>query len=511
MVTVIHTDYRGDSRPDRANKASIEVKYFVDTASRHTCPDPLWPDDTYTGNDARWHQISSDIDQWPLLANHWYKVKVVFNSDNTSGGGDDGAPVDIFLDDQGETGLDDVTQLWEGYVNASKSIQDSSSCRWGAKPGDYIATENQPAFIGTPRPPGSGIHAATHIFDGDIDWVTWKPIADYSDVQGAPPFGGSSILANNSYFGSTAVNEPYDSSEDLGMSAIILNPRYINNDQDDEQSSGAGPDTMSSASSEVFIASSNDGASPSGISHIRVCEGCHGYDSLHNIQTDSNSDDLIDVGMELAGYGHVGSNDDCWGCHGFFQSMAPGSGPIVPTITDSDISVITEGSDTAVTLTGTAFTNVIWGYPLTSIVRLTAADGSLLELTPDAVSEGSLTVTIPGTIPIGNYDVRALKGNTESNQVVISVKPAVTITDVKCRKRRGRLTITGSGFGEKAEGTDDYINVEVNGVPVEIISWKDNRIKASVTSCIDNANIAVNALFGSVSTGDKPPKPGKGK
>jgi hypothetical protein len=217
MVTVIHTDYRGDSRPDRANKASIEVKYFVDAASRHTCPDPLWPDDTYAGNDARWHQISSDIDQWPLLVNHWYKVKVVFDSDNTEG---DGAPVDIFLDDQGEDPYSPanelLTELWTGYVNASKSIQDSSSCRWGAKPGDYIATENQPAFIGTPRPPSSGIHAASHIFDGDIDWVTWKPVADYSDVI----FSGSSALSGASQFGSTSVNKPYDYSEDLGMSVI---------------------------------------------------------------------------------------------------------------------------------------------------------------------------------------------------------------------------------------------------------------------------------------------------
>jgi hypothetical protein len=296
------------------------------------------------------------------------------------------------------------------------------------------------------------------------------------------------------------------------MSAIRLNPVYVNNDQDDELSSGAAPDTMISASSALFTAASNGGYSPSGVSYIRVCEGCHGYESLHNIQTDSNSDDLIDVGMELAGYGHVGNNDDCWGCHGFFQSMAPGSGPIVPTITDSDISVITDGSDTAVPLTRTAFTNVIWGFPLTSLLRLTDAYGYLLELTPDSISENSLTVTIPGTTATGNYDVRAVKGSTASNPVVISVKPAVTITDVKCRKRRGRLIIRGLGFGEKVEGTDDYINVEVNGMPVEIISWKDNGIKASVTSCIDNANITVNALFGSASTGDdKPPKPGKGK
>jgi predicted CXXCH cytochrome family protein len=74
MVTVIHTDYRGDSRPDRANKASIEVKYFVDAASRHTCPHPLWPTDPYNGNDARWHQISSSIG-WcltPMISFHRY-------------------------------------------------------------------------------------------------------------------------------------------------------------------------------------------------------------------------------------------------------------------------------------------------------------------------------------------------------------------------------------------------------------------------------------------------------
>lgn len=63
---------------------------------------------------------------------------------------------------------------------------------------------------------------------------------------------------------------------------------------------------------------------------IRVCEGCHGPDSLHNIQADSpNAANLgmIVVGSEDAGYGHIGKDvppddSDCWGCHGF-PTMAP--------------------------------------------------------------------------------------------------------------------------------------------------------------------------------------------
>jgi hypothetical protein len=248
---------------------------------------------------------------------------------------------------------------------------------------------------------------------------------------------------------------------------------------------------------------------------VRWCENCHGLESLHNIQMDS--DDVgttIDVGAENAGYGHIGNNDDCWGCHGFLQAdAAPGTGELVPTISNSDVLVATAGTDTVVNLTGSAFTNTYLGlFDWTSNVRMTASDGSTTVLTPDSISESSITVTIPGTVAAGNYDVAALKGSTASNTVVISVKPAVTIADVKCMKRRGRLVIRGSGFDQKPEGTDAYINVEVNGEAVDVISWKDNRIKASVSSCSSVGNVTVNALYGSDSTGDdKPPKPTRSK
>ncbi len=178
LVTILNTGYRGDDVPARGGKASIEVKYRVDSASRHTCPHPQWPADPHTGNDARMHQISSDIDQFPIVDNHWYQIKVVFNSDKSDVAGSNGTPVDIFIDDQGTNG-DDSDQNWVGYKNATVAINESSSCKWGALPGDFLEFRNDTSHIGS-----SWSHA--QLFEGQIDWVTWQPVADYSGVDDAP-------------------------------------------------------------------------------------------------------------------------------------------------------------------------------------------------------------------------------------------------------------------------------------------------------------------------------------
>ena len=94
---------------------------------------------------------------------------------------------------------------------------------------------------------------------------------------------------------------------------------------------------------------------------IRVCENCHGRDALHNIQVDSDGDNVITPGIELPGYGHIGDPDDCWGCHGFnfmASSTPPEFGPIIPQIDTVNHTTITAGSDTAVLIiTGSAFKN----------------------------------------------------------------------------------------------------------------------------------------------------------
>ncbi len=93
---------------------------------------------------------------------------------------------------------------------------------------------------------------------------------------------------------------------------------------------------------------------------IRVCENCHGRDVLHNIQVDSDGNGIINPGVELPGYGHIGNPDDCWGCHGFSfmsSSAPPEFGPIIPQIISANKSVITAGSATVITITGSAFKN----------------------------------------------------------------------------------------------------------------------------------------------------------
>jgi hypothetical protein len=257
---------------------------------------------------------------------------------------------------------------------------------------------------------------------------------------------------------------------------------------------------------------------------IRVCEGCHGYESLHNIAIDSDTGCLfgdpgceVVIGGETAGYSHVGNDSDCWGCHGFLQASAPGAGPATPFIGGTDVLSLTTGTDRAVTLTGSALTNLVGTFQWTSDVTMTGADGSSVTLTPESLTSNQLAVTIPATTAPGNYTLRAVKGaNAESNPVVIAVLPEVTITDSTCNRKKGLLTITGSGFGDKPAGTDAYINVEINGRSVDITSWSDTLITASISGCANNADITVNALMGSATSGGsngsgKPAKPCKGK
>jgi hypothetical protein len=233
---------------------------------------------------------------------------------------------------------------------------------------------------------------------------------------------------------------------------------------------------------------------------IRVCENCHGPNSLHNIQVDSDGDGIINPGVELPGYGHIGDPDECWGCHGFSMSSQPSSiGPIIPYIKGISKSVLTAGSHTMVTLTGSAFTNLYQGTELTSNLSLSDDGGSSIELIPDLISENSMTVIIPGTLAIGNYTLRAVKLDKLSNPVVISIKPEVKIADVSCNE--GILTITGSGFGDAPpEGAETYINIEIDDVPVGIISWTDTEVEVSVSNC--SGTVTVNALYGSDTYGD---------
>jgi hypothetical protein len=240
------------------------------------------------------------------------------------------------------------------------------------------------------------------------------------------------------------------------------------------------------------------------VEEIRTCENCHGYEALHNIAFDSDDPggDLV-VGGENPWFSHVGNAQDCEGCHrGYGAAAAPGSGPVTPVIDNTDATNMIAGTDTVITLDGKAFTNTSEGTTYTSNAVMTAADGSSVTLTPSAITQSSMTVTIPGSTAVGSYELRAVKAGSESNPVVINVIPGVEIADVRCRgnKKRGyTLTITGAGFGDAPPaGSGDYLNVVLNGVVLDsTITWEDTKITAGVSRCPSTSLVNVNALFGS--------------
>jgi PKD repeat protein len=259
------------------------------------------------------------------------------------------------------------------------------------------------------------------------------------------------------------------------------------------------------------------GTGPSGADdgwQMRICEGCHGPQSLHNVQADSSNAGNIGsivVGGEDAGYGHVGrdagpGDSDCWGCHGF--AIASDGGPdtsaLVPTVYGCEPSTITAGTDATVLVVGSAFTNTTGNNEYRSDVVLTAADGSTLTLTPDAIDAGAMEFTIPGDTPPGGYRLRAIKIDDSGNPVAsspvnLSIRPQVLITDASFKD--SAVTITGRGFGGYAEGSGTSVtgtikvgnrNVSVEGT---IISWSDTMIVAGFDS--RPIDVTVHSVFGS--------------
>jgi hypothetical protein len=228
-------------------------------------------------------------------------------------------------------------------------------------------------------------------------------------------------------------------------------------------------------------------------------------ESLHSIQSDSD-ENVITVGGELYGYGHVGvddptnptGNSDCWGCHGYsIATAAAGSEVISPTISLVTPSVVVANTDASVILSGNAFTNDVYA----SAIELTpVGGGDVINITPFFMGADFIIVTI--NVDAGSYALRAVKPGVNSGTVIITVKPETTISitdiEISCGNDcKGTAVITGSGFGDAPPaGAEEWLNVMEGDVILTIESWTDTRIEVSDVMCDGNA-ITVNALMGS--------------
>jgi hypothetical protein len=188
---VFRAGFANDYVGSRKGKARAQLKYRRDNASSHTCPHPQWPADNTTGTSSGLHQINADINQYPVINGHWYKIRIVFNSDKSNIAGSNGTPVDIFIDDQGEDPYSPAnefsTEIWSGYVNASATIANSSSCKWGALPGDYMRIADYYTAIGDNTGHGDVPGDKNNVMlKGKLDWFEWKPYADYDSLDDLP-------------------------------------------------------------------------------------------------------------------------------------------------------------------------------------------------------------------------------------------------------------------------------------------------------------------------------------
>ena len=255
-------------------------------------------------------------------------------------------------------------------------------------------------------------------------------------------------------------------------------------------STGVGWGVIPGSQLDCFLCHEFDHPAPD---NIRRCEACHGVNSLHNIQADSNGDGEINPAEEGPWYGHIGNNIDCNGCHAnamIVASTLPVS-PIIPNISGLSQSTVTAGVETSVTITGSVFINDVYS----SVVSLTASDGTETTLIPEEISGTSMVVTIPANLASGNYALRAVKASQVSNCVNISLVPDVVITSVD--RGLGTAAIAGNGFCDYVNATDSgtgvtmtYTKVVGKGVlartltltrPSPVLSWADNEIVVECT------------------------------
>lgn len=246
---------------------------------------------------------------------------------------------------------------------------------------------------------------------------------------------------------------------------------------------------------------------------IRQCEECHTVATLHNIQFDNNSDGIIPNEEDL-GYGHIGHQWDCMGCHGSDGTAlsAPMSGPIIPSITSVSQLKFTAGTDSTITLTGSAFVNSVRNpydeslIELSSVVVIRDRMGIETELAPASISPTELTVTIPGNLEPGNYTLLVMKASNVSNPMGMVVSPKVEIVSVAIIGN-GTIAISGGGFSgylHPVAGTSvdqtrviSFTTGDTITEPCTVLSWSDSEIIAQCPSSFGTADIS--SVFGTAS------------
>jgi endonuclease V-like protein UPF0215 family len=202
---------------------------------------------------------------------------------------------------------------------------------------------------------------------------------------------------------------------------------------------------------------------------IRVCEDCHSVATIHNIQYNYTAT------KGKLGYGHIGDNWDCNGCHAFWDAgevLPPFGGAIVIDASSFAPTVLTAGQATVVTVKGDNFVQNTY----TTTVKV---DGN--DITTTSVTNNQIVANVPA-LAAGIHKIQVWKtGATDSTSSKLSALTVVSPVTISSEKlTSGVITIDGTGFGAQ---NAQYVTIKKSDGRIvysdSITSWVDTKIVAA--------------------------------
>jgi hypothetical protein len=237
--------------------------------------------------------------------------------------------------------------------------------------------------------------------------------------------------------------------------------------------------------------------SPSAELDIRTCETCHGPASLHGIEHQ------YDVNNGKPGHGHIGSDQDCWGCHGSFAKydVPPLAGPTVPTARLVQPPAVRAGMNAEIAISGQSFANSFTSADGTTrtfdpVVVLSLVDAAGTEVAKEVLSPSSSTAdevraVLPTTLREGVWEVRVAKDyqgalQKQSNRLPLVIQPRVLVESafLSCADGRSTLTVAGQGFGPKPAAGTPMVGAWAGSEACAVASWIDREIVATCGSAL---------------------------
>lgn len=336
------------------------------------------------------------------------------------------------------------------------------------------------ANVSVPRPHHNTTLAQTREC-GNTTGCHGSIIDNVNDSHYIPQYNTSNVTPDTSYKAYNASSGRYwGGCEACHNGSTAISPK-VNNNSDTHHNALIGvtygmPPLSGGVSGGCLWCHTNTGTTLS----MRRCEECHSVKTVHNIQYNYTAT------KGQLGFGHIGTNWDCNGCHAWYNyaAFAPFEGAIPPDMSSVTPSVLlADGQSTVVTIGGSNL--------LQDPFQTTVTVGGN-KLTTTSITESQIVATVP-PLTAGDHVIQVAKAGKVSRMSTLTVVTPVSIMSAKIES--GTLTIVGTGLGTMpATNARNYAVVEHNGVMYiadSITSWTNSQIVAKSSIAVSGDKVIV--------------------